>query len=158
MTVSQPLVATEAEEAEKAGAAADWGREDVQLDMGLAQSEAAVRLAEEEVEAVESVQAAVVVGQEEEDTTVRRGAPSLDAGAAEAASVDQSKGFRRRGLPARILVARQGNTFTVSSCQEYQDQLKKLYLMRLPELAMMGAQCRRAVVPGSQQLALGRAL
>ena len=116
--------------------------EEEQLDTGQAKSEAAVRLAEDEAQAAERAQvamAAVVVGQAE-GTAVRQGAPSLDAGAAEAASVDQGKGFRRRGLPARILVTRQGNTFTVCSCQEYQDQLNKLLLMQLPELAKMGAQ------------------
>ena len=112
--------------------------------MGQANSEAAASLAEDKAQPAESVQvsmAAVVIGQEEEeDTAVRHGAPSLDAGGAEAASVDQGKGFRRRGLPARILVTRQGITFTVSSCQECQDQLNKFLLMRRPELAMMGAQ------------------
>jgi hypothetical protein len=49
----------------------------------------------------ESMRAAVVVGQEEdEDTTVRLGAPGLDAGAAGAASLDQGKGFPPPGLPA----------------------------------------------------------
>jgi hypothetical protein len=67
--------------------------------MGQANSEAAASLAEDKAQAAESVQvsmAAVVTGQEEEDTAVRHGAPCLDAGAAEAASVDQGKGFRRR--------------------------------------------------------------
>ena len=71
---------------------------------------------------------------------MRRGAPGLDAGAVDAASADQGKGFRRRGLPARILVAGQDNAFAVSSCQEYTDQLNKLWLMWLPELVRMGAQ------------------
>ncbi len=104
MRASQPLVECEAAEAEEAEAAEDFGEEE-QLDMGQTQSEAAARLAEDEAHAAESVRAAVVVGQEEEDTAVRRGAPGLDAGAADAASVDQSKGFRRRGLPARILAS-----------------------------------------------------
>ena len=70
-----------------------------------------------------------------------RGAPGVDAGAADAASADLGRGFRGRGLPARICVACQDNTFTVSSRQEYKDQLKqKLLLMPLPELVEMGAQ------------------
>ena len=69
MAASQPLVETEAEEAEEA--ARDVGEEEEQLDMGQAKSEAAARLAEDEAQAAESVQAAVaavVVCQEEEDT------------------------------------------------------------------------------------------
>ena len=113
-------------------------------------------MADAEALALESVQAAVAFGQEEEDATVRRGAPSPDAGAAEAASADKRKGFRRRGLPARILVTRQGNTFTVSFCQENQDQLKKLLLMWLPPLAR--AHRRPLVVQERHQPALGPTL
>ena len=57
--------------------------------MGQAQYEAAARLVEDEAHAAESMRAAVAVGQEEEDTTIRRGAPGLDAGAADAARSDE---------------------------------------------------------------------
>ena len=98
MAVSQPLVVTEPAEAEEA--ARDVGKEEEQLNMGQANSEAAARFAEGEAQASESVQvamAAVAISQEEEDTAVRQGAPSLDAGAAGAASVGQGQRLPQSG-------------------------------------------------------------
>ena len=140
MLASQPLVEREAEEAEEAEAAADFLEEEQQLDMGQAQSEAAARLAEDEAHVAESMRAAVVVGQEgEEDATVWRGAPGLDAGAADAASGDQSNvsaaGDCRRASWSPV---------RVTHAQSARNDGRPV--------------CRIAAVQGSHQPALGRAL
>ena len=51
------------------------------------------------------------------------------------------RSFCPQGPPARILVDRQGESFIVSTCGEFNDQLRSLVLRRLPELARINVHC-----------------